>query len=66
MEGPITADCFDPPVVAARAAGAADAAEAIGVGVIGVGAGLRIGSLCGLTVAGSSFRLFHTWVLPPL
>jgi hypothetical protein len=56
IEGPITADCFGPLVVAAGAAGA---------GAIGVGAGLRIGSPCGLKVVGSSFRLFHTWVFPP-
>jgi hypothetical protein len=57
-------------VAAAGAAiAAANAAGAIGVGAIGTGAGLRIGSLCGLIgspcglkFAGSSFLLFHTWV----
>jgi hypothetical protein len=57
IEGPITADCFGPLVVAV---GATDATGEIGVGAIGVGAGLRIGSPCGLKLVGSSFRLFHT------
>jgi hypothetical protein len=68
IEGPITADCFGPLVIAAGAAS--------GAGTIGVGAGLRIGSPCGLigspcgligapcglTAAGSSFLLFHTGI----
>jgi len=58
IEGPITADCFGPLVFTAGA-------TATG-GAIGAGDGLRIGSSCGLTVAGSSLRLFHTWILPPL
>jgi hypothetical protein len=64
MEGPITADCFGALAVATGAAGAigigAIGIGAIGIGAIGIGAGLRIGSPCGRTVVGSSFRLFHT------
>jgi hypothetical protein len=56
IEGPITADCFG---TLAFTAGAAAAG-----GAIGAGAGLRIGSSCGLTVAGSSLRLFHTKSVP--
>jgi hypothetical protein len=50
IEGPIAADCFGPLIFGAGAAGAGGA----------IGAGIRIGSSCGLTVAGSSLRLFHT------
>jgi hypothetical protein len=52
MDGPITAVCLGPLIVAAGGAGAA--------GAIGVGAGIRIGSFCWPGVVGSSFRLFHT------
>jgi hypothetical protein len=58
IEGPITADCFGPLIVAAGAAGA------VGAGAIGGAAGLRIGSPCGLRSVGSSFRLFHTLGIP--
>jgi hypothetical protein len=56
IEGPIAADCLGPlvPTAGAAAAGAA----------IGTGAGLRMGSSCGLYVAGSSLRLFHTKSVP--
>jgi hypothetical protein len=52
IDAPITADCLGPLTLIA---GGTDA-----TGAIGVGAGLRIGSLEGLAVAISSFRLFHT------
>jgi hypothetical protein len=64
MEGPITADCFGALVVTAGAAGAIGIG-AIGIGATGIGAVPGIGSPCGRTVVGSSFRLFHTWVFPP-
>src|ERR1019366_7826352 len=58
IEGPIVADCFGTLVFTAGAAATG--------GAIGAGAGLRIGSSCGLLEAGSSLRLFHTRVFPPL
>jgi hypothetical protein len=59
IEGPIVADCFGELIVAAGTTGAAFAG-----GAMGVGAEVRAGSPCGLTVAGSSFRLFHTLGIP--
>jgi hypothetical protein len=56
IEAPILADCVGPLLVTAAAAGAAGGAV-----VIGVGAGLPIGSPCGRVLVGSSFFLFHTW-----
>jgi hypothetical protein len=59
IEGPMVADCLGALIAAAGATGAAFAG-----GAIGVGAGVRAGSPCGLTGVGSSFRLFHTLGIP--
>jgi hypothetical protein len=59
MEGPMVADCLGALIVAAGATGAV-----LGGAATGAGAGVRAGSAWGLTVFGSSFRLFHTLSFP--
>jgi hypothetical protein len=58
MEGPIVADCFGALIVAAGAGAVLGGAATV------AGAGVRAGSAWGLTVFGSSFRLFHTLSFP--